>query len=380
LSAVKQLVALLAVAIALLATAAASAAEPAPLGSWRLDEPDGQIAADDGVHGLDGRLGATDGPDGSDPLRIEGAVGGGALRFGGGAYVRLPDAPELALATLTVEAVARAATSPGKHRYLVSRGSHDCFAGSYGLYTGEAGGIGMYVYDGSRYVVSPVARPADVWNGEWHHVAGTFDGRSVRLYVDGRPVGTPREVPLQIDYAGTTATAAFGRYVGSCDLSYIGDLDAVRIRSGALDAGAAAAAAHAALRPGERMPLGPQPGLPAATPTEILSAAPPPAARPVAAPGAPQRACSLRLSRTRIAARRRTVVRARVTLRGRPAPAVQIVARRQGRKKPITRARTGAGGRVRLVIRVRRPGRVRISVAIRPSCAPVVVRVARPRS
>jgi hypothetical protein len=133
-------------------------------------EPDGQSARDDGPHGLDGRLGETAAPDAADPVRVAGASGG-ALRFEGGSFVRLPDAPELAVGTLTIEAVVRAESSPGRFRYVVSRGSHGCIAGSYGLYTGTAGGIAIYVFDGSRFVVSPIARPADVWDGAWHHVA-----------------------------------------------------------------------------------------------------------------------------------------------------------------------------------------------------------------
>ena len=114
----------------------------------------------------------------------------------------------------------RAPDSPGQFRYLISRGSHGCIAGSYGLYTAAAGGIAFYVFDGARYVVSATASPADVWNGGWHHVAGTFDGRAVRVFVDGRPVGEPMDAPLRIDYAGTSALTTFGRYAGGCGLGF----------------------------------------------------------------------------------------------------------------------------------------------------------------
>ena len=39
------------------------------------------------------------------------------------------------------------------------------------------------------------AGPASVWDGKWHHVAGTFDGSTVRLYVDGVQVGTGTPAP-----------------------------------------------------------------------------------------------------------------------------------------------------------------------------------------
>src|ERR1035437_10944290 len=32
---------------------------------------------------------------------------------------------------------------------------------------------------------------APVTAGEWHHIAGTYDGMKLQLYVDGRPWGNP---------------------------------------------------------------------------------------------------------------------------------------------------------------------------------------------
>ena len=354
---IRRLVPLLA-ALAVVAgvAPAPAAADPALVGEWRFDEPGGQTALDTGPHGLDGELGALPEVDAADPVRIQDGSGG-ALHFDGDSFVRLRDAPELALQTLTVEAVVRAPLSPGEYRYLVSRGSHECESGSYGLYTGAAGGIAMYVFDGSRYVVSAVALPADVWNGAWHRVAGTFDGRVLRLYVDDRPVGGLLEVPLRIDYASTTASAAIGRYVGDCreGLSFEGDIDLVRLWSDAA-------------------PGGDGPPLPAALPPQILRSTRSTGAAPAASPGAPSRACKMALSRKRIAPGRRSTVKARVTLRGNPAQAVRVVAKRNGKR--ITAARTNARGRARLKMRVRRPGRVRITAATQPSCAPAYIRVA----
>ena len=72
-------------------------------------------------------------------------------------------------------------------RYLVAKGI-DPEAASYALYTGHSGGLFFFVYDGKQFVLSPDAGRG-IWDGHWHHVAGTFDGASVRLYVDGTQVG-----------------------------------------------------------------------------------------------------------------------------------------------------------------------------------------------
>jgi hypothetical protein len=356
----------------------AAQAQAGTVGEWRFDEAGGQVALDNGPFGLDGRFGSGAGVDAADPQRIPG-VASGAVRFGGASYVQLPDAAELAQPTLSADAVVRAGGSPGAYRYIVSRGGQGCFAGSYGLYTARAAGVAFYVFDGSGYVVSATARAADVWDGAWHHVAGTFDGGHLRLYVDGRPVGDPSDGPTRIDWSSTTPSAAIGRYVGSCDLAFAGDIDLVRLWAGALSPSAVATAASEELRPGEPVDSTPGPPLTAAEPPARVAATPPATPR-TSTPGAPPRACAMTVSRRRIVARERTSVRVKVTVRGLPQRAVRVVARAAGRAKPLTTARTGRSGRARLVLHVPRPGKVRISARLTPSCTPSIVRVREGRS
>ena len=345
------------------APAAADAAPPL-VGEWRFDENAGQTAFDGSSNGLDGRLGASADVDAADPARIAG-LSGGALRFDGSSSVRLPDRRELDVQHLTAEAVLRAPASPGAHRYVMSRGAQGCYAGSYGLYTGADGGIAVYVFDGSRYVVSATARPSDIWDGSWHHVAGTFDGSTMRLYVDGRPVGTPTSAPLRIDYAGTSSGAYFGRFVGDCDLAFRGDVDLARLWSGALYAGQVAHQAASELGSGSGAPGTPLPG---ATPGTTL---PGPSGS-----SAPSRSCVLRLSRTRVATARPTVVRVRVGSQGSPVRAARVTARRKGGARILAAARTNTRGRVRLVLDVKRAGRLRISAATpSPRCKAAFVDV-----
>ena len=361
-----------AITLALALGAQAAHASPGTVGEWRFDEPVGQTALDGGPFGLDGRLGTSTGVDAADPQRIPG-VASGALRFGGGAYVQLPDAAQLAPPTLSAEAVVRAPASPGAYHYLVSRGGQGCFAGSYGLYTAKHGGVAFYAFDGSGYVVSAAARASDVWNGGWHHIAGTFDGGHLRLYVDGRAVGDPSDGPTRIDWSTTSPTAAIGRYVGSCDLSFAGDMDLVRLWQGALSASAVAANATQELH--LTTPVDPTlpPLTPAAPPTRVDAT--PPAHPRTATPGAPVRACALGISRRKMVVRRRTTVRVKVIVRGRPQQSVRVVARASGRK--LSSARTGRSGKARLVLRARRIGKVRIKATVSPSCSPGVIKVVR---
>jgi hypothetical protein len=348
---------------------APAAASPALLGQWRFDEPDGQLAVDDGPHRLDGRLGQTAGAEAADPVRIQGASGR-ALAFDGGDSVSLPAADALAVQTLSAETVVRAPTSPGQFRYLVSRGSHGCIAGSYGLYTAAAGGVALYVFDGTRYVVSASARAEDVWNGAWHHVAGTFDGGALRLFVDGQPVGAPMPAPLHIDYAQTSAQSIFGQYAGGCELSFKGDIDLVRLWAGALSPQAVAASVS-----GSSVPPGASGPLPAAAPGRVIPSGWTTPADP-ATDNPPARRCVVRLVRATTTAKRRTVVRVRVTVRRRPLR-TRVVARHRGRKKVLARARTNASGRARLVLTSGRSRRVRISAQGHRACGAVELRLPR---
>ena len=60
------------------------------------------------------------------------------------------------------------------------------------------------------------------------------------------------DAPLRIDYAGTSALMTFGRYAGGCGLGFHGDMDLVRLWSGALSPEAIAMAAA-----GSSAPTGP---------------------------------------------------------------------------------------------------------------------------
>jgi hypothetical protein len=314
-------------------------------------------------------LGATALADGDDPARIAGAASA-ALRFADGSYVHVADRRRLDLPTLTVEAVARAAGSPGPYRYLVAHGADRCFAGSYGLYTAGDGGLAFYVYDGERYHVSASARVADVWDGAWHRVTGSFDGAAVHAFVDGREVGRPLSTPAGtgIEYESLPAGTYFGSYIGSCRLPFGGDLDSVRIWSEAQPP-AAVAAGTGATGPGSAVSAGSAPAAPAAPAGPL---APATAGRTIeAAP--PVSSCAVRTSRRRITSERRAVVKVRaVGVARRQRLSVRHVA--TGRV--VATRRTNAAGSARLVLKVRRTGRLRVGVVGHAGCAPAFISVA----
>jgi hypothetical protein len=384
--------------------ATAAAGESTVIGQWRFDESGGQTAVDDGPFGMDGRLGLSDAADSRDPSRIAGA-GGRALRFDGDSFVRLPGGTALEPARMTLEAVVRAPSSPGKFRYVVSHGAQGCIAGSYGLYTGADGGLAFYVFDGTDYRVTAAIGPADLWNGAWHHVAGVFDGQSLRLYVDGHPVGDPVVAPMTIAYALTSSDAYFGTYQGTCALPLRGDIDLVRLWKGPLAPDFVATLADTALNPSPAPPPAfPAPdGVPVASagdsnadatamrstltpiaPATSIPATSQPADRvaPPVGAGAPARACSITSTSKRLRARRRTVLTVRVALRGKPVKAARVVATQAvsaHKSRTLAHATTTSLGRARLHLLARERATIVLAVASRTDCSRLKLTVLRAR-
>jgi hypothetical protein len=236
------------------------------VGEWAFDEGDGQVVHDLSGLGLVGQLGIAASADGADPAWVPG-VAGWALRFDGGDAVVLPDSRMLEPQQVSIEAWVRRQGSPGAYAYVVSKGARACDAGSYGLYTGAGRGLAFYIADGAAYTVSPAAPPARVWDGAWHHVVGTFDGHSVRFFIDGGQVADGSPTDRSIGYGIQSTAPYIGTYRGGCVLGFTGDIDDVRIWSSALSAAAVAAS-------------------PVTQPNGPLAAFPPAAIAPVSGPPA----------------------------------------------------------------------------------------------
>lgn len=209
------------------------------IGNWRLDEGQGQIAGDSTGNRNDGQLNPT--PGGADfPIWTGGRKPySTALQFDGGNSVKVANNPTLTVldtSTVTAEAWVRSC-GPGKFGQILTKGALACLAASYALYSGDSGGLFFYIYRGSDiFVLSPDGGTA-VWDGNWHHVAGTYDGLILRLYVDGTEIGTGTPNSLPIHYHLPFREFYIGAYVGTCQLGFKGDIAEVRVWNGALSAG-----------------------------------------------------------------------------------------------------------------------------------------------
>ena len=211
---------------------ASAASDDFPLsGYWPLNEGKGQVVRDWSGNGNHGRLGSTSGVDANDPTWIRGLFfWSSALRFDGDDFVSIPDSSDLESQQVTVSAWFRGTGSPGPWKHIVAKGSNECQAGAYGLYTGQGGGMGFYVSSLENYgwTRAPEA-PTTVWDGKWHNASGTFDGNVVRLFIDGKEIGSGTARTETIDYGTPEGETNLGAYLGTCDLALTGDLDEVSI-------------------------------------------------------------------------------------------------------------------------------------------------------
>ena len=193
------------------------------VGLWSFDEgSEATTVADSSGNGNTGDIsGATPGEAGNF---------GNALSFdGSGDYVEVSDSASLKPSNVTVECWVKGSTIKS-YQYIVAK----YYVGdraSYGLYTGSSGGLFFYVSDGG-YSLSNDAGTG-VWNDEWHHIAGTYDGLTLKLYVDGNEVGTGKPVTKIIGYNTNNL------FVGSYGTGYYftGTIDEVRIWNTALTPG-----------------------------------------------------------------------------------------------------------------------------------------------
>ena len=76
-----------------------------------------------------------------------------------------------------------------------------------------------------------------IWDGNWHNVVGTFDGSAVRLYVDGKEVGSGTPDTDAVPYNLLNGTdLEIGNYGGCSGLGYSGKIDEVKVFNRALGA------------------------------------------------------------------------------------------------------------------------------------------------
>ena len=235
----RSLAAAVIAAAALAGLPAVAGADGFPLvGWWPMNEGSGQTIRDWSGHGNNGTLGNSAGVDDQDPAWIRGVFAGSALRFDGNDIVQIPDSASLDPQKITVAAWFRGEHRPGSTATSSPRARWRATARRTGCTRAAAAGWPSTSRAPTRGTRRRQA-PASVWDGKWHHAAGTFDGQTVRLFIDGQEIGTGTPANTTIAYNPPSGGGLLGDYHGtdngaSCDLFMTGDIDGVQVWSQAL--------------------------------------------------------------------------------------------------------------------------------------------------
>jgi len=182
------------------------------VGIWLFDEGEGEVLKDSSRNGNNGTVAGAKWVDGKF---------GKALQFNGSSsYVEVPSSDSLNSIADEITVVAwMKYANWGNWARVVARGNWTAAMDQYQfllLLGGSTGDMGFCVsIKGER--ASYAGRTA-LKQDQWHHVAGTSDGVTVKLYVDGeligssasaKPVNKVEEEPLTIGCGYAGARAAF---------------------------------------------------------------------------------------------------------------------------------------------------------------------------
>ena len=223
--------ALVAVLFLLVAATPAAHADPSLMGEWHMDQvnagsPSTTPDSSGNGHALQ-VLG---------PSQVSGRWGQAFAFSASGDALKATSTYEPA--HVTAMAWVKASSSPGSYKDVLSQGGDpSCSVASYALYTGPSGGLQFYIATNTTTTINSAAEPsASLWDGNWHAVAGVYDGSTVTLYVDGVQVGSPTNATgSAIDYGLSDSTFEIGNFHPCAGFNFSGgSIDEVRIYNRAL--------------------------------------------------------------------------------------------------------------------------------------------------
>lgn len=165
-------------AVSLILSYTVYSADESLVGRWPFDENSGSIAADASGGGHDGNI--------LGPTWVQGKYGS-ALQFDGtDDTVEIPHHADFDLATFTITLWINVQSSTdGAFRTIIGKDVSP--AGqprNFGVYIKDSGVLGVNYTSGGSW--SSAEADIVVSDGQWHYIAFTYDGSSLRSFVDGQ--------------------------------------------------------------------------------------------------------------------------------------------------------------------------------------------------
>ena len=211
---------------ALCLAAAPLMAQDAPeglVGAWMMDEFTGGKVLDSSGNGLDGEASG-------EPGLVAGKYNGG-LEFTGSDMVKVPHDPLLNLENFTLAAWVNIPGVSGAWQIIASKENRGPIGRNYGMFANINTGVVHYSFTTNNGWKSfDAATP--VTDGEWHHVAATYDGNAFILYLNA-------EIDAQTAPGTKPDNHENALFIGGCDIGgywMTGVIDEVALFDRALSA------------------------------------------------------------------------------------------------------------------------------------------------
>lgn len=202
-----------------------------PVAQYKFDATSGQTVSDSSGKGNNGTLGSSSSVQSTDPTRICGITNGGLSFDGTDDYVAVPDAASLKITAAISITAWISGTSWGSAAdvdTIARKGDAD--PKDYALAV-KNGKLNLFLTDDD----SDTGHPGNttLQTNRWYHVAATWDGTDVRIYVNGVPDNT-----LPDTFTSPLTTSNQALYIGGRTTAdrFHGLLDDVRVYNFALTA------------------------------------------------------------------------------------------------------------------------------------------------
>lgn len=173
------------------------------VGAWLFDEGKGEAITDSSDNGLDGKIAQ------GKPKWVEGKFDG-AMEFGGADMVTVDDDNALDLENFTLAAWVNIPKISGAWQIIASKETRNPTGRNYGLFGNINTGVIHYSFTTNAGWKSFDAKTA-VTDGDWHHVAGTYDGSDFKLYLNGA-------LDAQVSPGTKPDTSDNLFFIGGCDI------------------------------------------------------------------------------------------------------------------------------------------------------------------
>lgn len=190
------------------------------VGYWKMDET--------ATPSLDSSGNGNSGTWTNSPTSAAGKFGNAISLDGIDDYISVADNDAFSFSNNTMSASVwvKRSGNPAANEYVVLKGVGTW---EYGVYINTSGAFGVSLWSsgGSSIVSELGSNNAVVTDGNWHHIAFTIDGISLKLYIDGRPDDI--DPVLTGTMSNTASTLYFGDRSSQVDAEFQGQMDEVRL-------------------------------------------------------------------------------------------------------------------------------------------------------